>query len=417
MLERFTERARRVVVLAEGEARSFTHNQVGTEHVLLGLLLEWGLAARMLASLAITVDRVRTEVARTTTPDEAVAFGIAPFTPCAVRVLERASREALSLGYAEVRAEHILLGLTRENKCGAARILRGFGAGFAQIRGEVLGMLDGPLRRPPPAMNHRIEYDVGGNTPEGLWERYKVTGDERARERLVVGYSPLVKAIAGRLSSGLPAHVSESDLISYGLTGLISAIERFDLTRATTFETYAIPRIHASIIDEVRTLDWVPRSVRRWAAEIERVNQKLVARLQRSPTGEEMAAELGISDEEFSDAVLQISNTTIGVLDGLWNLSESAGDALDAPSLLGASAGGGGLDAQVLIGGGGLRDRIADAIAVLPVVEGVVIALLYSERLTLRDVAAVLGVTEPRVVQLRTQAVLRLRSTLRLADD
>src|SRR6202167_827566 len=156
-----------------------------------------------------------------------------------------------------------------------------------------------------------------------LWKRYKTSGDERARERLVVAYSPLVKYVAGRMGSNLPAHVDEADLISYGLTGLISAIERFDLSRAIKFETYAITRIRGSIIDELRTLDWVPRSVRARAPELERANQKLEARLQRAPTDEEMAGELGISVSDFNESLVQISTSTLVALDELWNTNEN----------------------------------------------------------------------------------------------
>src|ERR1700728_2375673 len=136
-----------------------------------------------------------------------------------------------------------------------------------------------------------------------LWKRYKTSGDERARERLVVACSPLVKCVAGRIGTNLPGHVDEADLISYGLTGLISAIERFDLSREIKFETYAITRIRGAIIDELRTLDWVPRSVRARAREFERVNMKLEARLQRAPTDEEMTLELEINVEEFHEAL------------------------------------------------------------------------------------------------------------------
>ena len=108
-----------------------------------------------------------------------------------------------------------------------------------------------------------------------MWRRYKDDGDDRARERLVLAYSPLVKYVAGRMSSGLPAHVEDSDLISYGLLGLISAIERFEPEREIKFETFAITRIKGSIIDELRSLDWVPRSVRTKAREIEKANAKL----------------------------------------------------------------------------------------------------------------------------------------------
>ena len=151
-----------------------------------------------------------------------------------------------------------------------------------------------------------------------LWRRYKSTGSERAREQLVVAYSPLVKYVAGRMSSGLPAHVEESDLISYGLIGLINAIERFDLEREIKFETYAITRIKGAIIDELRALDWVPRSVRARAREIERAHGKLEHRLHRTPTDEEMADELQLSLEEFQEALVKISNSTVVALDELW---------------------------------------------------------------------------------------------------
>src|SRR5438132_12398323 len=108
-----------------------------------------------------------------------------------------------------------------------------------------------------------------------LWQRYKKDGNEKARERLVLAYSPLVKFVAGRMSSGLPAHVEEADLISYGLLGLINAIERFDLEREIKFETYAITRIKGAIIDELRALDSVPRSVRARARQIEKVHAQL----------------------------------------------------------------------------------------------------------------------------------------------
>ena len=246
---------------------------------------------------------------------------------------------------------------------------------------------------------------------QDLWKRYKGSADERARERLVVAYSPLVKYVAGRMSSGLPAHVEEADLISYGLGGLISAIERFDLTREIKFETYATTRIRGAIIDELRTLDWVPRSVRARAREIERVNTKLEGRFRRAPTDEEMAAELGISLEDFHDALLQISNSTIVALDELWHVAD--GD--DQVSLLDTLPDRRAPDPQQLVDQRQLRERIADAIAALPEREKLVVALYYYENLTLREIGEVLGVTESRVSQLHTKAVLRLRS--RLADE
>jgi RNA polymerase sigma factor FliA len=203
--------------------------------------------------------------------------------------------------------------------------------------------------------------------------------------------------------------VEESDLISYGLGGLISAIERFDPSREIKFETYAITRIRGAIIDELRTLDWVPRSVRARAREIERANMKLEARFQRAPTDEEMATELEISVDDFQEALLQISNSTIVALDELWNSSDASGDQV---SLLDTLPDRDAPDPQQVVDQSELRDRISDAIAALPEREKLVVALYYYENLTLREIGEVLGVTESRVSQLHTKAVLRLRSKL-----
>jgi RNA polymerase sigma factor for flagellar operon FliA len=254
-----------------------------------------------------------------------------------------------------------------------------------------------------------LEANVKAIELQELWRRYKASGDERARERLVVAYSPLVKYVAGRMGSGLPAHVEESDLISYGLGGLINAIDKFDLSREVKFETYAITRIRGAIIDELRTLDWVPRSVRARAREFERVNMKLEAKLQRAPTDDEMATELQITVQDFQDQLVQISNSTIVALDELWNVSDSSGDQV---SLLDTLPDTSAPDPQAQVDESELRDRIADAIAALPEREKLVVALYYYENLTLREIGEVLGVTESRVSQLHTKAVLRLRSKL-----
>jgi RNA polymerase sigma factor for flagellar operon FliA len=254
-----------------------------------------------------------------------------------------------------------------------------------------------------------METNVKAIELRDLWRRYKGTGDDRARERLVVAYSPLVKYVAGRMSSGLPAHVEEADLISYGLIGLINAIERFDLAREIKFETYAIPRIRGAIIDELRSLDWVPRSVRARAREIERANAKLEAKLQRAPSDEEMSAELGISTEDFQESLIQISNSTIAALDELWSVSDSSGDQV---SLLDTLHDPEAPDPEKVLDATELKDRVADAIARLPEREKLVIALYYYENLTLREIGEVLGVTESRISQLHTKAVLRLRSHL-----
>ena len=254
-----------------------------------------------------------------------------------------------------------------------------------------------------------LETNVKAIELRDIWRRYKQDADERARERLVVAYSPLVKYVAGRMASGLPPHVEEADLISYGLVGLISAIERFDLGREIKFETYAITRIKGAIIDELRSMDWVPRSVRARAREIERANAKLEHQLQRAPTDEEMAVELKITVAEFHEALLSISHSSVAALDEMWNVSDSSGDQV---SLMDTLEDPNAPDPASVVDVGDIKDRIADAIARLPEREKLVIALYYYENLTLREIGEVLGVTESRISQLHTKAVLRLRSRM-----
>jgi RNA polymerase sigma factor for flagellar operon FliA len=215
------------------------------------------------------------------------------------------------------------------------------------------------------------------------------------------------------MSSGLPAHVEEADLISYGLLGLISAIERFDLEREIKFETFAITRIKGSIIDELRSLDWVPRSVRSRAREIEKANAVLEHKLQRAPSDAEMAEHLELSVEEFQDSLVRISNTSVVALDELWTVSDASGDQV---SLLDTIQDPNAIDPEQEMDASELKDRLADAIARLPEREKLVVALYYYENLTLREIGEVLGVTESRVSQLHTKAVLRLKSRLQQED-
>ena len=257
-----------------------------------------------------------------------------------------------------------------------------------------------------------METNVKAIELKDLWRRYKSSGDERARERLVVAYSPLVKYVSGRMASGLPAHVDEADLISYGLVGLISAISRFEPEREIKFETYAITRIKGAIIDELRSLDWVPRSVRARARAIEKANAKLEHKLRRAPSDEEMAIELEMTVQGFQDALLQISNSTVAALDELWTVSDASGDQV---SLLDTLQDHDAPDPAAALDQTDLKDRVADAIARLPEREKLVIALYYYENLTLREIGEVLGVTESRISQLHTKAVLRLRG--RLTDE
>jgi len=161
-----------------------------------------------------------------------------------------------------------------------------------------------------------------------VWTAYRDQGDMKARERLIITYSPLVKYVAGRLSVGLPGHVEEGDLVSYGLLGLINAIERFEPSRDIKFETYAISRIKGAIIDELRSMDWVPRSVRSRAREIERAIGELENKFKRAPTDEEICKNLGITEEEFHGNLAAIHRSSVGALDELWTIASSGGDTV-----------------------------------------------------------------------------------------
>jgi RNA polymerase sigma factor FliA len=244
---------------------------------------------------------------------------------------------------------------------------------------------------------------------QSLWLEYRRTGDQTLRDRLILTYAPLVKYVAGRLGSGLPAHVDEGDLVSYGLLGLMGAIERFDPTREIKFETYAIARIKGQIIDELRAMDWVPRSVRARARDIERAIAELEKKLERAPTDEEIAEKLGITTDELEDSFTDIGRSSIAALDELWTVSGGDGDQValidtledeDAP------------DPQRALSVTEQKEALAEAIALLPEREKLVVTLYYYEELTLREIGEVLSVTESRVSQLHTKAILRLKAHL-----
>jgi RNA polymerase sigma factor for flagellar operon FliA len=264
----------------------------------------------------------------------------------------------------------------------------------------------------PSGRRRRIGSEFGDVELRDLWKRYKADGDRHARERLVLAYSPLVKYVAGKMGSGLPSYVDDADLISYGLTGLISAIERFEPSREIKFETYAMSRIKGAIIDELRSMDWVPRSVRMRAREFERANAKLEHKLHRAPTDQELADELDVTPEELQEHIQQISNSAVIALDELWSVSDSSGGQV---SLLDTIEDPHAADPEKSYDAVTVKEQIAEAISRLPEREKLVIALYYYENLTLREIGEVLGVTESRVSQLHTKAVLRLKS--RLQDD
>src|SRR5438874_3935672 len=229
------------------------------------------------------------------------------------------------------------------------------------------------------------------------------------RARLILTYARLVKYVAGRLGSGLPAHVDEGDLVSYGLLGLMGAIERYDPDRDVKFETYAIARIKGSIIDELRAMDWVPRSVRARARDIERAIAELEKKLERAPTDEEIAGKLGITEGELEDSLTDIARSSIAALDELWTVSGGDGDQVALIDTLEDESA---PDPARSLSVTEQKETLAEAIARLPDREKRVVTLYYYEELTLREIGEVLGVTESRVSQLHTKAILRLKARL-----
>jgi RNA polymerase sigma factor for flagellar operon FliA len=242
------------------------------------------------------------------------------------------------------------------------------------------------------------------------WRLYKEHNDLRARDQLILAYSPLVKYVAGRMSSGLPAHIEEGDLVSYGLLGLIGALERFDLSRNIKFETYAVSRIKGAIIDELRALDWVPRSVRSWARKVEAAVTQLENEFARAPTDEETAAKLGIGVDEYQDVLNQVSCASIVALDEFW---DSTGPGQDKVNLIDTIEDADAPDPSRAYRIQVIKETLAGAIERLPERERIVIGLYYYEGLTLKEIGEVLGVTESRVSQLHTKAVLRLRGRIK----
>jgi RNA polymerase sigma factor FliA len=241
----------------------------------------------------------------------------------------------------------------------------------------------------------------------GLWERYKSDGDRRSRERLILQYSPLVKYVAGRVSVGLPASIEHADLVSYGMFGLIDAIEKFDLTKGVKFETYAIARIKGAIIDELRSIDWIPRSVRAKARAVEKALTTLETRLRRTPTESELAAELGLGLKELRAMLTQVSLTSLVALDESLGGEEGERQAL-VDTLQDPKA----PDPESSYEDTELKAMLGEAIARMSEREKTVVVLYYFEGMTLAQIGEVLGVTESRICQLHTKAVLGLRAKM-----
>ncbi|MFQ5672367.1 MAG: FliA/WhiG family RNA polymerase sigma factor [Nitrospinales bacterium] len=228
-------------------------------------------------------------------------------------------------------------------------------------------------------------------------------------DRVIQEYAPMVKYVANRIALRLPPQVEMDDLISVGVLGLIDAIEKFDPNRGAKFKTYAEFRVRGAILDELRSMDWVPRSIRQKASSLDAVCQKLQAQMGRPPEHEEIASEMGISIDEFFETLNQTQTMPMLSLEEL-GISRDEGDAR---SLLDCLAGKADADPQVQLHLSELKGIIAKAIDTLPEKERLMISLYYYEELTMKEIGEVLGITESRVSQIHSKAVLKLRTKLK----
>ncbi len=247
-----------------------------------------------------------------------------------------------------------------------------------------------------------------------VWVEYKERESGTAREKLILHYAPLVKYVAGRVSASLPANIEYADLVSYGIFGLIDAIEKYDHLRGIKFETYAISRIKGAIIDELRSIDWVPRSVRYKARELEKAYVALENELKRVPTDAEVAKHMGLNMDEYAHLMNQMAFISVIALDELWTVGGEKGDKVSlADTLVDENA----EEPSEAFEVEEIKGILAGAINNLPEREKIVITLYYYEGLTLREIGEVLGVTESRVCQMHTKAILRLKGKLATRDS
>ncbi|MEW6680641.1 MAG: FliA/WhiG family RNA polymerase sigma factor [bacterium] len=245
-------------------------------------------------------------------------------------------------------------------------------------------------------------------TEEEQWREYKRTNDPKIREELILKYASLVKYIAGKIAIGAP-NIDYNDLISYGIIGLIDAIEKFDPNQGFVFQTYASKRIRGAIIDELRALDWVPRLMRKKAKELEDTYIKLEKKYGRPVTEEEVCEELEITKEEFNQILLDISGTTIISLDEVWYLGEDNYGILGIDTIQASQS----QNPEVIIEKEEVKDILAGAISRLSEKERETIALYYYEDLTLKEIGKVLNVTESRACQLHANAITKLKVSIR----
>ncbi|NLG18278.1 MAG: FliA/WhiG family RNA polymerase sigma factor [Fibrobacter sp.] len=244
---------------------------------------------------------------------------------------------------------------------------------------------------------------------ENLWREYKETDSKIAKDKLLAEYAHLVKYIVNRIAVNLPGSVDRDDLTSTGIMGLIKAVETFELERGFKFETYAGHKIRGAILDELRSLDWVPRSVRQKSKDIQRVYAKLENELGRIPYDDEVCEEMGISMKEYEEILSEVTPTTIISLEEA--MPDRGSDSKEL-RIIDTIEDPGSDNPLKELGFTEVKNILKDTIANLPEKEKLVVALYHYEELTLKEIGVVLDITESRVSQIHSKAILKLRSKL-----
>ncbi len=245
-------------------------------------------------------------------------------------------------------------------------------------------------------------------TEDQLWSEYSETRDPRIRDIFVKQYAPLVKYVAGKVAIGMPHNVEFDDLVGFGVFGLFDAIEKYDPDKHVKFKTYAVTRIRGAIFDELRSIDWVPRSVRQKAREVEEAVRKLETSIGRAATDREIDGELNMSLDEFQKLMVKISGTSVLSLNDVWYTGEDSDKVSIVESIESPQS----LNPDTIVEKEEIKRVIIEAIHELPDKEKKVLVLYYYEDLTLKEIGKVLDVTESRISQLHTKAIMRLRAKL-----
>jgi len=257
----------------------------------------------------------------------------------------------------------------------------------------------------------KLENRLQDEEDQKLWEQYKVSHDQRIKDALIMKYASFVKYVAGRIAVNLPSNVEFDDLVSYGILGLIDAIDKYDVDRNIKFKTYAKTRIRGAIFDELRILDWTPRSIRQKARKLEKAYAKLEGKLGRDAKDEEVAEYLNIDISELHKLFDETKKSLLLSLDEIFYDDEEGSSRFDFIEDQKSE------NPQTKIEEAEAKKILADAISKLSDRERMVVTLYYYEELTSKEIGKILGVSDSRVSQLHTKAILRLRGRLSRIKD